>query len=104
MERHRTFGEHLRQLREEADLTLREVGSKVDIDPSLLAKIERGFRQPTMEFINDIADFYNANGKDLLEEWLSDRIAHKVLEAGADLNILKVAEEKAVYIKSKRNG
>ena len=47
VKRNTTFGEQLRQRRETAGMTLREVAEIVKIDPSLLAKIERNQRQPT---------------------------------------------------------
>ena len=103
MKKHTTFGEQLRQLREIAGLTLREVATNVEIDPSLLAKIERNQRQPTRLLIKKIADFYRVSPKELLEEFLSDQIAYKILDEEADLNILKVAEEKVAYIKTLRN-
>lgn len=98
-----TFGEQLRQLRETAGMTLREVAANIEIDPSLLAKIERNQRQPTKPLIKNIADFFSVNEKELLEEFLSDQIAYKILDEEADLNILKVAEEKVAYIKTLRN-
>ncbi len=42
-----TFGTHLRMLRESTGATLKEVSERLEIDPSLLAKIERNERQPT---------------------------------------------------------
>ena len=98
-----TFGEQLRQLRETAGMPLREVAAIIEIDPSLLAKIERNQRQPTKHLIKNIADFFEVNEKELLDAFLSDQIAHKILDEDADLNILKVAEEKVVYIKTLRN-
>jgi len=103
MKKHTTFGEQLRQLRENAGMTLREVAANIEIDPSLLAKIERNQRQPTKHLIKNIADFFEVNEKELLEEFLSDQIAYKILDENADLNILKVAEEKVAYIKTLRN-
>lgn len=103
IKKHITFGEQLRQMRETAGMTLREVATKIKIDPSLLAKIERNQRQPTKHLIKNIAEFFNTNEKELLEEFLSDQIAYKILDEEADLNILKVAEEKVVYIKRLRN-
>ncbi|WP_353087105.1 helix-turn-helix transcriptional regulator [Flavobacterium sp.] len=103
VKKYTTFGEQLRQLRETAGMTLREVAAKIEIDPSLLAKIERNQRQPTKHLIKNIADFFEVNEKELLEEFLSDQIAYKILDEEADLNILKVAEEKVAYIKTLRN-
>lgn len=101
--KHTTFGEQLRQLRETADMTLREVAANIEIDPSLLAKIERNQRQPTKQLIKNVADFFEVNVKELHEEFLSDQIAYKILDEEADLNILKIAEKKVAYIKTLRN-
>lgn len=99
----KSFGEHLRNLREEAGLTLKFVSEQISIDTSLLAKIERNERQPTKHLIKNIADFFEVNEKELLKEFLSDQIAYKILDEEADLNILKIAEEKVAYIKTLRN-
>ncbi len=103
VKKHTTFGEQLRQLREIAAMTLREVAANIEIDPSLLAKIEHNQRQPTKHLIKNIAGFFKVNEKELLEEFLSDQIANKILDEEADLKILKVAEEKVAYIKTLRN-
>jgi len=84
-------------------MTLREVAPNIEIDPSLLAKIERNQRQPTKHLIKNIAAFFSVNENELLEAFLSDQIAYKILDEKADLNILKVAEEKIAYIKTLRN-
>jgi len=39
----------------------------------------------------------------LKNEFLSDQIAYKILNEEADLEILKVAEEKVSYLKTLRN-
>ena len=39
-----TFGEYIREIREEQQLLLREVASQMNIDTALLSKIERGTR------------------------------------------------------------
>ncbi len=103
VKKHNSFGEKLRQLREAAGMTLREVSVNIEIDPSLLAKIERNQRQPTKHLIKNIADFFSVNEKELLNDFLSDQIAYKILDEEADLKILKVAEEKVAYIKTMRN-
>ncbi len=103
LKKHITFGEQLRRLRETATMTLREVAANIDIDPSLLAKIERNQRQPTKQLIKRIADFFNVSEKELLDEFLSDQIAYKIMDEEADLSILKVAEEKVAYLKTLRN-
>jgi transcriptional regulator with XRE-family HTH domain len=100
----KSFGEHLRQLREEASLTLKFVSEQICIDTSLLAKIERNERQPTKLIIRQISNFFKVDEKELQNDFLSDQIAYKILDQKADLSILKVAEEKVKYLKTVQNG
>jgi transcriptional regulator with XRE-family HTH domain len=97
-----TFGEQVRLFREEAKLSLREVAEQIDIDTSLLGKIERNERQPTKEQIKLVAKFFNLDEKDLMKEFLSDQIAYKIMEEEADIDTLKVAEKKIQYLKMKK--
>lgn len=97
-----SFGEQIRSLREEQNLSLREVSTQIGIDTSLLGKIERDERQPTKEQIKHIADFYKFDEKELIRENLSDQLAYKIIEADADIDILKVAEQKIEYLKTKK--
>lgn len=100
----KTFGGHLRDLREEAGYTLKYVSERVGVDTSLLAKIERNERQPSKQLIKSVARFFNANEKQLKDYLLSDVIAYKILDEEADISILKVAEEKVKYLKTVNNG
>lgn len=100
----KSFGEHLRNLREEAGLTLKFVSDQINIDTSLLAKIERNERPPTKLVIKQVADFFKVDEKELQNDFLSDQIAYKILDEEADLSILKVAEEKVKYLKTIHNG
>jgi transcriptional regulator with XRE-family HTH domain len=100
----KSFGEHLRNLREGADMTLKFVSEQISIDTSLLAKIERSQRQPTKQIIKKAANFFKVDEKELQNYFLSDQIAYKILSEEADLSILKVAEEKVKYLKTVYNG
>lgn len=97
-----TFGEQVRELREVANLSLREVAEKIGIDTSLLGKIERSERQPTREQIKQVTKYFKLDEKEMLKEYLSDQIAYKILEEEADLDTLKVAEKKVQYLKNKQ--
>ena len=99
-----SFGEHLRNLRENQSLTLKNVAEQIGIDTSLLAKIERNERQPTKQIIKQVAEFFKCNEQELLNNFLSDQIAYKILDEEADIEILKVAEEKVKYLKTVNNG
>lgn len=98
-----SFGEHLRTLRENSGQTLKTVADQIRIDISLLAKIERNERQPTKQLIKQVATFFQVDEKVLQNEFLSDQIAYKILDEEADIDILKVAEKKISYLKTKKN-
>jgi transcriptional regulator with XRE-family HTH domain len=95
-----TFGEFIRCLREKAGLPLRKIAAQLDIDPSLLGKIERNQRQPTKEQIRKLAIIFNKNESLLLSEFLSDQIAYKIMDEESSERILKAAEKKVKYFKS----
>ena len=85
------FGERIRSEREEKQLPLRKVAAFLDIDTSILSKIERGERKPTVDLIYKIADFFNLNGDNLVEEFLSEDIAFTLYQKKNSEKILKVA-------------
>ncbi|MBN2213986.1 MAG: helix-turn-helix transcriptional regulator [Bacteroidales bacterium] len=99
-----TFGEYLRKLRKDKSLSLRDLSSRLNVDSSLIAKIERNERSPSKEFIRQIAIFFKIEEQKLLNEFLSDFIAYKIIEENVDIDILKAAEEKVNYLKNKING
>ena len=104
VKKHSSFGELLRSLREESGQTLKTVAENLQMDTSLLAKIERNERQPTKQIISQVAGYFNVDKKELQSEFLSDQIAYKILYEEADIEILKVAEEKVIYLKTVNNG
>jgi transcriptional regulator with XRE-family HTH domain len=103
VKKHTSFGELLRSLREESGQTLKTVAENLQMDTSLLAKIERNERQPTKQIISQVAEYFNVDKNELKSEFLSDQIAYKILDEEADIEILKVAEEKIIYLKTKNN-
>ena len=104
VKKHSSFGELLRTLREETGQTLKTVSEKIEIDTSLLAKIERNERQPTKLIIKQVAKYFKVDEKELQSEFISDQIAYKILDEDVDIETLKVAEEKAIYLKTIQNG
>ena len=99
----KTFGDTVRKLREEGGLTLREVAEALDIDTSMLGKIEKNNRKPTKRIIEKFATFFKVNDKDLKIAFLSDTVANYIMEEEDFTNeIFKVAEEKVQYLKTKK--
>jgi len=94
------FGEYLRGLRESKKLPLRKVAAFLDIDTSVLSKIERGERTLNDELLCKISDFFGLDEEHLKTEYWGEEIARKVYQMENVSSVLKVAEKKAEYLKS----
>jgi transcriptional regulator with XRE-family HTH domain len=103
MKTEKTFGETVKKLREEKKLTLREVAEALEVDTSMLGKIEKNSRKPNKLLIENFAKFFNVEEKDLTISFLSDSVAYKVLDEDYPVEVLKVAEEKVQYLITKKN-
>lgn len=99
----KTFGEYIRSLRESMGCPQRKIAAELDIDPSLLGKFERNERHPNRAQIKRLAQIFKHDEEKLLEQFLSDHIANKVMEESGNVKILKVAEEKIIYLKKRKN-
>jgi len=98
-----TFGETLKKLREDKDLTLKEVAKHLKIDTSMLGKIEKNSRKPTKKLIELISKLFDVSEKDLTIAFLSDTVASQILyENEFTLEVLKAAEKKVKYMKAKK--
>ena len=96
-----TIGKIVRKLRVDKGLPLRKVAAKLDIDQSILSKIERGERKATKEQIIKIAKIFNVDEKELLVNYLSDKVAYDIVNEDLAEEVLKVAEEKIKYLKKR---
>lgn len=89
-----TFGEYIREIREEKQLLLREVASQMNIDTALLSKIERGTRIARKEQVEALAKALKQNKSELLQYWLADKIVYMLKEEKNITEILKIVEQK----------
>ena len=89
-----TFGEYIREIREEKQLLLREVASQMNIDTALLSKIERGTRMARKEQAEALAKVLKQNKSELLQYWLADKIVYMLKEEKNITEILKIVEQK----------
>lgn len=68
------FGERIRELRTKQGLLLRQLASKLDVDTSIISKIERGERPIKKDQIGILADILQADKEELLTLWLADQV------------------------------
>ena len=84
-----SFGEYLRSRREQLGLPLRRVAAELDIDTSILSKIERGERVATKEMLPTLAKTLEVQEKEIEIEYikayiLSDLGELKFLKSGLE--------------------
>lgn len=96
-----TLGGIIRQQREGKGLPLRIVAGFLNIDQTILSKIEREQRKASKEQVLKLAEYFSIDREQLLVAWLSDKIVYELTgEEFAD-KVLKVAESKIEYQKRK---
>ncbi len=94
-----SFGDIIRNAREEKGLFLRQTAAELDIDQAIISKFERNERKPTKEQVLRFAKFYKLDKEELLIAWLSDKIAYDLQDEKLAEKVLKVAEQKIKYKK-----
>lgn len=88
-----SFGEYLRNRREQLGLPLRKVAAELDIDTSILSKIERSERVAPKEMLQTLAKTLEVNEKEIQIEFIQSTVVSELgdLEFLADglKNVLK---------------
>ncbi len=97
-----SFGSKIRKLRIEQGLLLREVAAHLEIDPSLLSRVEKGSKQMTREHVLKLASVLKSTEDDLLVSFLSDKIIDEVGDERLAIEAILVAEKKMEYLKLSR--
>ncbi|WP_236974829.1 helix-turn-helix domain-containing protein [Membranihabitans maritimus] len=92
-----SVGQQIRALREAHGLPLRKVAAELDIDTSILSKIERGHRQANRQQVCAIARIFGVDEKELIIQYLSDKVIDELTNEEWAEDALKVAEEKLKY-------
>ncbi|MEY4626614.1 MAG: hypothetical protein RL003_586 [Bacteroidota bacterium] len=96
-----TTGEIIRKLREERELPLRKVAALLDIDTSFFSKIERSQRKATKDQIQKLEQIFEVKKDYLMIPYLSEKIYYELSEEDCANQVLKVAEARVKYEKSK---
>ena len=90
----KSFGEIIRQARQERKLILGKVGAELNIDQAIISKFERGERKPTKDQALRFAKFYNLDEDDIIIAWLSDKIICDLENEILAKEALKAAEHR----------
>jgi len=92
-----TLGQKLRELREQAGLSLRKAAMQVDVDVAILSKMERGERKLSKELVLKLAELYKADPNKLIIDFLSEKVLYELEDEDFGLEALKVAEKQLKY-------
>jgi HTH-type transcriptional regulator, competence development regulator len=96
-----TFGEYVRKLRTEKELTLTQLAAQLGIDSANLSKIETGKREFDEKKLNKLSKIFKLDIDRVKEEFYSEKIARKIYEVNCSENTLVLAEQKVKYLKQK---
>ena len=94
-----TFGEYIHKLRSDSGLTLTKLAAALDIDQSTLSKIENGKRNVPVNVLPKLSTVFQLDLKKLEHEYFSEKIAEIIYLQEEPKQLLKVAEEKARYMR-----
>ena len=97
-----TFGEYIKRLRTENELTLTQLAAKLNLDSANLSKIENNKREFDEKRLVLLADIFDLDISILRTEFFSDVIAKKLYDNNCDNDTLILAEQKVEYLKSKK--
>lgn len=93
-----SLGEYLRGKREQLEFALQKVTAELDIDTSILSKIERNERAATKEMLPILSKILAISKKELEVEYIKSTILSQFCE----LNYLSVGLEETSSIFNKR--
>jgi transcriptional regulator with XRE-family HTH domain len=87
-----SFGEYLRNRREELGLPLRKIAAELDIDTSILSKIERNERSASKEMLATLATSLELEIKEVEVEFIKSTILSEL----GDLTFIKTGLEQTL--------
>lgn len=88
-----TFGEKLRQLREEKNLMQRQVGALIEVDGAFVSKIENNDKPINRKHLKTLSQYFKIPLQQLETLWLADKVEQIIKdEANATQVITEIQE------------
>ncbi len=94
------FGEYIKKLRTNNNLTLTQLAAKLGLDSANLSKIENGKRELDEKRLPKLAEVFDLDIEYLKIEYFGDKFAKKMIEFDCLPETLIVAREKISYIRA----
>ncbi len=96
-----TFGQYIRKLRKERNLTLTQLAAKLEMDSANLSKIENSKRNLDERKLPLFSELFELDLEELKAEYYSEKFARKIYEVNCSEKALIMAEQKVKYLKQK---
>ena len=90
----KSFGETVRELRENKGLLLRQVAAFLEVDTAFLSKMERSEMKASRQQVQKLARALETTEKELMTLWLSDKILETLNDESEAYNALKSTEKR----------
>lgn len=90
----KSFGETVRDLRENKGLLLRQVAAVLEVDTAFLSKMERNEKKASRQQVLKLAKALETEEKELMTLWLSDKIVETLNEESEAYGALKLTEKR----------
>ena len=90
----KSFGETVRDLRENKGLLLRQVAALLEVDTAFLSKMERNEKRASRQQVVKLSKALDVGQNELLTLWLSDKLLETLNEESESYNALKLTEKR----------
>ena len=94
MNNQKTFGQNIRNYREEKGLLLRELAAALEVDTAFISKMERNEKRATRIHVEILSLVLNIPEDELLTIWLSDKLLITLDQEPAANNALRLTEKR----------
>jgi transcriptional regulator with XRE-family HTH domain len=94
MNKQKTFGQTIRNLRESKGLLLRQLAAALEVDTAFISKMERDEKKATRIHVERLAIVLEEDKNTLITIWLSDKLLNTLEEEPFAYNVLKLTERR----------
>ena len=98
-----SLGTIIHTLRKKRGDPLRVVAAAIEVDSSLMSKIEHGERLPTEQQLEKLAKYFDIPLNELTAQLIAEKIVSSYTPDAITLEALKIAEERIKYHLGGRN-
>jgi len=99
----KNLGQLIRELRQAKRLLIRHVAVDLDIDPSLLSRIERGDKRPTRAQVIQLSEILGAEKNELLAKYLSEKVVSMLVTEPVALQVISLAKSELTSSTGRNN-